>query len=252
MKTYSFLIVIILLLPEVCFAQQKQNKWYVKLEAGYGLGIKAHIYDIKGEIIQYHSNDNDFSKSKNFGIFPGKGSQLDLTIGKKFNSPIGLELGLRYQRSHRYDYSLTYYNQNNDGNITYSRKLMSQYYGYALTVSPTLVFRKTTSLGVIYTSMGFSMGIGQYVSVDRSDYNNFEPSIFKYENQKYMMGFHFGFGIEKPVAERFSICADLRINNLFYYYRNNFGLNNDGYPEEFNKEIPFSNLALNLGLMYNH
>jgi len=250
MKPYYLLIVSTFLLSMSSFAQQQTNKWYVKMEAGYGLGIKAHTYDRKGEAIEYLNTDTDYSNSKAFGIFPGKGSQIGFKIGKKFDSPIGLELGIRYQRSHRYDYSLTRHNTNKDGNITYSRKQMTKYYGYALTASPTIVFRKTTLFGVFYSSMGFSIGLGQWVSVVRSDYNNFQPSEFKYEKQKYMMGFHFGLGIEKPISNAFSLCADLRLNNLFYYYRNNRGLNH-GYPKEYNKEIPFSNIALNLGLMYH-
>ena len=254
MKNYYWLILSILLLPINSFAQQQQiKKWYLKLEGGYGMGIKAYIYDNKGEIFRYSDFNSDYSKSKNFGIFPGKGIQIGLKVGKKFNSTIGLELGIRYQRCHRYDYSLTDYSTNKNGVITYSGKSISQYYGYAITASPTLVFRKSTFLGVFYTCMGFSMGLGQWVSIHRNEYNNFASSEyqFAFEKQKYMMGFHFGLGIEKPITRKISLCADLRMNNLFYYYRTNRGLINDGYPKEFNKQIPFSNLALNLGLMYH-
>jgi hypothetical protein len=245
MTLRNYLLFIGLLYSYSCWSQEKPHIWYAKLEGGYGVGTQRQLETWYGERTLINKEEQiEKSDTRVVLVLPGLGSEIGIKVGRTFNSPIGLELGIQYHRSYQYNFTqITHYYS--DTATYYQRNFNYKYGGYWLTLCPTIVFRKPTKYGSFYTSMGFNIGVGNWIRNETPNVYGLDYPAYK----KYTMGFNFGLGIEKKFATDWSFCTDFRFNNIFLYHQIDY-LGNPNFGKT-TYTIPFSNLSLNLGLMYH-
>lgn len=229
----------------VCVGQPISNNksWYVKAQAGYGQGIKLHTVQFVGEVTYLSGQEADRSGAEYVPYFAGSGYQLAIAVGKKLTSVLGFELGLNYQNNHK-----VFKLQGSEIEKFKDNLQTTTYRGFLMVASPAIMLRHSFNKNTFYVSMGFSIGGGE---LSKEIVNQKYNDIYYYDKMRYVSGLHFGMGIEKRIAVYWSAVADLRLNSINYHYTRNTGFINTSYPKDYNSQISFSNIALNLGVMYH-
>jgi hypothetical protein len=237
MKHWIGILALLLIHNSIAKRQSRTKNeyaWYVKAQVGYAIGTKPFDTSWRGVIEEMDGKYTNTDKASFFMILPGMGTQLGITLGRSFRKPIAFELGIQYHHSVGRAYSQTthQYYSTKPYQLSVEQKW---HHGYLLLLKPAFVVKKNTAKGFFYSSMGFTLGLGGWDTQERDTDKN-----------GYALGWHFGLGKEWRLAERIYISADIRYNSIYYFYKKR-AYNS---AEKYEKNISFSNIALNMGLSY--
>lgn len=214
------------LLTTTCglFAQ----KFYVDVNAGYGFGFPKSILgqDTKINVVNSMSVSGE---TKNIEGSLGKGLNLQLTPGYKFNKYIGLELGISFFAGSKVLANQTIWS-NVDTTWNIDADKFSTFQSYAkvtqLRLTPTVVFSTDTIKGLSgYAKLGMIIpvyGVGKANSIDRRQIlNTNNGEITKYIEEKaytfngqVSIGFRGAIGAEYRISDHISVFGEMFVSSL--------------------------------------
>ncbi|MCU7490092.1 MAG: hypothetical protein ACM3UR_00755 [Bacteroidota bacterium] len=210
MKLKAFILTAVLLSSGFNFAQE----CYVRLHAGYGIGISTQTdYD-------YFSNEtapnvsNYSYKTKDYSF--GQGAYFSAGFGYFANQNIGLDLELQYLDGSSYPLHREY-------NFLDGQKLVYDYknYGTAFMINPSMVLRTQLKSFKPYLKLGpvFSFGtINSNVSGININSENYR-SAFSNETQYSggsMLGLNAAVGTSYEVYSSIDLFVEISSKNLSY------------------------------------